>query len=134
MTESDSQKHPNQLYEYPKSPAVRFISDVEIYNRLMLEYAKKGDTNSIRLLTNHMCTKEIFKLKLNLNSYVVALQSLGYNLLEKEVKKNETNSSNENDYEKQNDKNDEKKELNKIRLQAQRILIDIHRAKVSKAE
>jgi len=86
----------------------QIINDIEIYNRLMFEFAKLGQTSRINLLFKKICTNSANKLRPNLNSYAAALQSLGY-----EVENLQPDQS-----------------LGKIRLKVERILWDIKKANV----
>jgi hypothetical protein len=88
--------------------AQQIINDIEIYNRLMFEFAKLGQTNRINLLFKKICTNSANKLRPNLNSYAAALQSLGYEI--------------EHLLSEQN--------LPKIRLKIERILWDIKKSNV----
>jgi hypothetical protein len=87
----------------------QIISDIEIYNRLMFECAKLGQTSRINLLFKKICTNSSNKLRPNLNSYAAALQSFGF-----EVEHLQPDQS-----------------LAKIRLKVERILWDIKKANVS---
>jgi hypothetical protein len=91
------------------------INDVEIFNKVMFEYAKLGKTTKINLLFKTMYTnlseKYCESLRPNLNSFAAAFQSLGCEL----GKLNETNV---------------KKEMSRIRLQVERILWDMKNDKV----
>lgn len=91
------------------------LNDVEIFNKVMFEYAKLGKTTKINLLFKTMYTnlneKYCESLRPNLNSFAAAFQSLGCEL----GKLNETNV---------------KKETSRIRLQVERILWDMKKDKV----
>ncbi len=86
------------------------ITDVEIYNKLMFTLAKTGQTHRIIRLFNKMKSSSAFNepIKPNLNSYVAAIQSIGYNL----------NTNPELD-------------INSARLSIERIIFDIAKAKVN---
>ena len=86
------------------------ITDVEIYNKLMFTLAKTGQTHKIIRLFNKMKSSSSFgePIKPNLNSYVAAIQSIGYNL--------NTNPD---------------LDINNARLTLERIIFDIGKAKVN---
>lgn len=87
----------------------KYITDVEIYNKLMFALAKTGSTNKIIRLFNKMRSKDSpgGSIKPNLNSYVAALQSIGFNL-----------------------NNNADLDLNSTRLSAERIIFDIVKSNV----
>jgi pentatricopeptide repeat protein len=98
----------------PKGNLAEYISDVEIYNKLMFAYAQSGKTSKIHLIFKKMRsykdkTKEITP---NLSSYTAALQSIGYQL------RNE----------------DTDLDASKSKLQVHRILMDIQRLGVIMSE
>ena len=88
-----------------------YLTDIEIFNKLMFEYAKIGKTTKINLLFRkmHLISTESNQSKLmpNLNSYVAGLQSLGYEL-DKSI--------------------DDKSKISKIKLQTERLLWDMKKA------
>ena len=86
------------------------ISDVEIYNKIMFTLAKTGQTHKIIRLFNKMRTRTASyePIQPNLNSYVAAIQSIGYNL-----------NTNPNF------------DANSARLSIERILFDVGKAKVT---
>ncbi|CAF0962023.1 unnamed protein product [Brachionus calyciflorus] len=59
-----------------------FISDIEIYNRLMFELAKKGKTSQITYLFKKMRTQDdaTRQIKPNLNTFIAVIQSIGHNI------------------------------------------------------
>lgn len=85
-----------------------FISDVEIFNRLMFELAKYGKTNQITEIFRKMRTNPdpAKQLRPNLNSFIAVIQSIGYEL---------------------NNSSDDKKH----RLTLERVLYDIKKSNVN---
>ena len=110
-----------------------YLTDVEIFNKLMFEYAKIGKTTKINLLFKKMhfisadstdlITSDVvpissqtadqefkpFKIKPNMDSYAAALQSLGYELKILSTTRN----------------------IYRVKLQVERILWDMRKANLS---
>lgn len=110
-----------------------YLTDVEIFNKIMFEYAKTGKTTKINLLfkkmhlisadpnettsvtssSNQISTTQetkpfkTFIIKPNMNSYTAALQSLGFEL------------------------NSNAKDIYRIKLQVERIIWDMRKANLS---
>lgn len=96
--ESISSKHPDPEY----------LSDVEIFNKLMFAYARLGKTTKINLLFKKMSSaidKEK-NIQPNLSPYTAALQSLGHQLTHQKFF-------------------DESNDLAKLKLQVERVIWDI---------
>lgn len=118
------------LKKKAKYSEYEYLSDVEIYNRLMFELAKAGKTSKLYLMFRRMRSLESDvsrQIKPNLNSFAAVLHSLGYELENKinstfdEVKLDETDTLSM--------KNDEKL-IAKIKLSVERIIWNIESEKV----
>lgn len=103
-------QHLNKLTETAKRPEYEFITDIEVFNRLMFELAKHGRTNQITNLFRRMRTSVDPKkqIKPNLNSYAAVIQSIGAQM----------------------DKNNFDRKLNELRLTLERVLFDIQKSSV----
>ncbi len=94
------------------SEDAEYLTDVEIFNKLMFEYAKLGKTSKIYLLFKKMRSVEDKSKQItpNINSYTAALQSIGHQF--------------------RNQISDDKKEFSGLKLQVERILWDIKKLDV----
>jgi len=91
-----------------------YLTDVEIFNKLMFEYAKVGKTSKIYLLFKKMrfVEEKSKQITPNINSYTAALQSIGHQF--------------------NNQTFEDKKEFSGLKLQVERIIWDIKKLKVIK--
>lgn len=103
-------KYLNKLTENANRPEYEFITDIEVFNRLMFELAKHGRTNQITNLFRRMRTCEDSKkqIKPNLNSYAAVIQSIGAQL----------------------DKSNLDRKFDELRLTLERVLFDIQKSTV----
>lgn len=106
--------------------AYEYISDVEIYNRLMFQLAKTGKISKHYLIFKKMRASK--SVTPNLNSYAAVLQTFGYQLEHKIDIESENTTGSEAKI--GGDSADAKKQINTIRLSVERILWDIQKAKV----
>lgn len=98
------------LIENEKNSEHEFITDVEVFNRLMFQLAQHGRTNQITNLfrTMRTSTDEKKQLKPNLNTYAAVIQSIGVQL----------------------EKNNLERKTNELRLTLERVLFDIQKSNV----
>ncbi len=103
----------NDKKDISKLDDPEYLTDVEIFNKLMFEYAKIGKTSKIYLLFKKMRSVEEKSKQItpNINSYTAALQSIGYQFRSKIY--------------------DDRKESSGLRLQVERIIWDIKKLGVN---
>lgn len=110
-----------------------YISDVEIFNRVMFEVAKTGKVSRLYVLFRKMRSNKDRPITPNLNSYAAVLQAFGYQVENKdlvEVDQSEIINKDEQSIVGSSETN-ESKQLAIIRLGVERVLWDITKANVS---